>query len=268
MVYISTAFYYEAESLINYFCLKKNKNIVFADVFENSKITLIVSGVGGINSAINLARFFSLKNITNNDTFINIGLCGCNNKNILIGTAVVVNKIKSSYTQKTFYPDIIYKHNFEEASIETFANPVCNNESECMLSDMETAEIYITASKFFKLHKIIFIKIISDYNLPKRITKEFIGEITNNKKIYDFIKTFFYTEDEEDFNKKVIKYTQYFCDMLKLTESMKNELYKLLMYYFLCGNNTDKLENFKIEEIKSKKELKKCFENLKKIILL
>ena len=64
MIYISTAFYYEAENLIKVFCLKKNKNITFIDVFENNEITLIISGVGGIISAINLTRFFSTKNIT------------------------------------------------------------------------------------------------------------------------------------------------------------------------------------------------------------
>lgn len=259
--------FFEAESYIKAFCLKKHKKITYADVFENDKITLIVSGVGGLNSAINLVRFFSDKTIFQNDMYINIGVCGCTETAVKIGTVFLINKIKSSYTGRCFYPDIIYKHSFKEASLETFAKPSAKNNDKFILSDMEAAELFVCVSQFFKLHQIAFLKIVSDYNNPKNVTREFINKITDNKNIYDFINILSQSGTTDNVKETAQKYTNHFSAVLKLTESMKNDLFKLFMYYILCGNDLSVLDNFSIEEINDKNLSKKYFSKLKSILL-
>jgi hypothetical protein len=81
MIYLITAFYPEANALIDYFRLKKLYEPSKFQIFAGDKILLIVSGEGILQAAI--ATTFALTKFGASDRCIalNIGICGANEKN-------------------------------------------------------------------------------------------------------------------------------------------------------------------------------------------
>ncbi|WDC84242.1 hypothetical protein PL321_18815 [Caloramator sp. mosi_1] len=126
------------------------------------------------------------------------------------------NKIKDNETNFTFYPDILLKHPFKEAGIETFSRVVIKEEVSEQLVDMEASALYQAASVFLKPHQIFFIKIVSDYlnieNIDKDIILNIIGksvdkvvEWINNIKDALNYKEEVLTREEEELIKRRLK---------------------------------------------------------------
>ena len=119
MLYIVTALYIEAKSLISLFNLKKDNSYTKFQVFSNEDVKLIISGTGRVKSATALTYLVSKEDIKKNDYIVNVGFVA-NNKNSQLGDIVYVSKIKNAYSDFDFYPEMIYKHNFLEGSLTTF----------------------------------------------------------------------------------------------------------------------------------------------------
>ena len=51
--------------------------------------------------------------------FLNIGVAGGQSEHSNIGNCYLINKIQDDLTKKSYYPDIIIKHSFEEKDIIT-----------------------------------------------------------------------------------------------------------------------------------------------------
>ncbi|WDC84243.1 hypothetical protein PL321_18820 [Caloramator sp. mosi_1] len=76
MVYISTAMYVEAQELIKKFGLKRDNSINKFEVFKNDEVTLIITGVGKVRSAVALTYLLSRQQVNDKDVYINFGVCG------------------------------------------------------------------------------------------------------------------------------------------------------------------------------------------------
>ena len=271
MLYIVTALYIEAKPLISLFNLKKDNTYTKFQVFSNENIKLIISGTGKIKSATALTYLISHKDIKENDYIINIGFIAGSNNNSQLGDIVYISKIQNAYSDTTFYPEIIYKHNFLEGSLTTFDKIIDNKIENIEYIDMEAYGFFQTASIFFKKDKIIVLKIISDIlkeNVKDRILFDFEDDNLFNesyKKIYDFLLKFVniptdsrnnFNNNEQDLIKKVL-------ENLKLSDTMTYELFNILKYLKIKYGNIDILKKYENIEINSKVQGKKIFEEIK-----
>lgn len=271
MLYIVTALYIEAKPLISFFNLKKDNTYTKFQVFSNENIKLIISGTGKIKSATALTYLISNKDIKENEYIINIGFIASLNNNSQLGDIVYISKIQNAYSDTTFYPEIIYKHNFLEGSLTTFDKIIDNKIENIEYIDMEAYGFFQTASIFFKKDKIIVLKIISDIlkeNVKDRILFDFEDDNLFNesyKKIYDFLLKFVniptdsrnnFNNNEQDLIKKVL-------ENLKLSDTMTYELFNILKYLKIKYGNIDILKKYENIEINSKVQGKKIFEEIK-----
>lgn len=271
MLYIVTALYIEAKPLISLFNLKKDNTYTKFQVFSNENTKLIISGTGKIKSATALTYLISNKDIKENDYIINIGFIASSNNNSQLGEIVYISKIQNAYSDTTFYPEMIYKHNFLEGSLTTFDKIVEKKIENIEYIDMEAYGFFQTASIFFKKDKIIVLKIISDIlkeKLEDRILIDFKNENLfneNYKKIYDFLLKFVNTptDNENNFNNNEQDLIKKVLENLKLSDTMTYDFFNILKYLKIKYRNIDILKKYENIEVNSKVQGKKIFEEIK-----
>ena len=160
---IHTALLCEAQALINYYKLKQDVSVQNKSIklFINDEIMVLVSGIGKNNTLNSLEYVFKHYEITK---AINIGIAGCSDSSIAIGTLFCTNKL---FTGINF------------ASLTTVDEPLQTDENlETLLVDME-AKYFIEESKKH-LNEVYVFKVVSDYldiHIPK---KSFVIELIRN----------------------------------------------------------------------------------------
>lgn len=268
MIYIITAMGCEAKPLIDFFKLKKDNTIKKFQVFKNENITLMISGVGPIKSAIATTHLFSNFAPLEKDIIINLGVCGAKNRDFTLNEMVICNKIRNSITKRNFYPDMFFLHPFKEVSLETFGEPIFSDFNiESDIVDMEGASFFEAASLFFENHQIFTIKIVSDF-LNK------VNEIDIHNMIFSNLPQFEkwilnlhsnFPVDEDIFTKEEVDKIILLSEKLKLTESMKHRLIELLKFRKLQNNEfLSIIDDYFDIEITNKREVKKIFDEIEK----
>lgn len=271
MLYIVTALYIEAKPLISLFNLKKDNTYTKFQVFSNENTKLIISGTGKIKSATALTYLISNKDIKENDYIINIGFIASSNNNSQLGDIVYISKIQNAYSDTTFYPEMIYKHNFLEGSLITFDKIIENKIENVEYIDMEAYGFFQTASIFFKKDKIFLLKIVSDIlkeNVEDRILIDFKDDNLfdeSYKKIYGFLLKFINISDDNknNFNNNEQDLVKKVLENLKLSDTMTYEFFNILKYLKIKYGNIDILKKYENIEINSKVQGKKIFEEIK-----
>ena len=157
-----TALKAESQPLIDHFGLTKDSSFLFP-VFKMDNLYLIGIGVGKkrIKDRIEtFCQYFIHEKIQ----FINIGIAGGNHSSTKIGACYLLHKIKDETTGKTYYPDILIKHNFEEKSLVTVDSVISDGGGAYKgLVDMEASEIFNVCSSLIPIHRLAFLKIVSDH---------------------------------------------------------------------------------------------------------
>jgi nucleoside phosphorylase len=160
-VLIHTALQPEAQYLINFYKLKQISSVQNFKLFYNDNIILVVSGMGKKNTIDSLDFVFKNYQISK---AINIGIAGCSDNSIKIGTLFCTNRL---------LPNI----NF--AAITTVDEPLDSDEElETLLVDMESSHFKTACLKHIK--DIYIFKVVSDYldtTIPK---KSFVIELIQN----------------------------------------------------------------------------------------
>ncbi|MDD5052033.1 MAG: hypothetical protein PHO27_04770 [Sulfuricurvum sp.] len=166
MIYLITALDAEARTLVEHYRLKRDTSLPYT-LYRGDNIILLVCGMGKMQAAMSVSALLGWKIPNNDDILINIGICGAP-PSYSIGEVLLVHKIIDG--NKHYYPDILYTHSLRETSLLCVDSP-----QESILNypvDMESGGIFLAASKFFKLHQMAFIKIVSDHCEPNNVTKE------------------------------------------------------------------------------------------------
>lgn len=180
MVYIFTALYCEAKALIEYYGLARDNRISKFQVFANSdeNVVLAVTGVGNVAAAVAVALVSQIYGAGKNDFLVNIGSCaGCN------AGIFLCNKITDEATGRTFYPDVLYHHEFAEKEVVTVPKVVmCGVAEKGYLYDMESAGIYQAGSYFFGTHQMSFVKIVSDAGEGEQVSLQVIEKLVASHK--------------------------------------------------------------------------------------
>jgi len=235
MTGIVCAYLKEAKPLIKYFNLKK-VNDKF-QIYENEKISLIISDRGFLNSAIATTYLLSTRNLSN---IINFGIAG--SSEYRVGEIFLVNKINEN-----LFPDILISHSFRESEIICFDDVVTGGDYK--LVDMESEGFFKAAIKFLKAHQIHLIKTVSDNLVCFRPSDEFIDELITPhlEKIEEFILKM--ENGEWRMENGVEKIIENLAKKYDLSFSQKIQLRDRVMYYIL--------NNFEIPKIDFKKTNRK-----------
>ncbi|WP_404319647.1 nucleoside phosphorylase [Malaciobacter canalis] len=149
---VHSALLCECQTLINYFKLKQDKSCSAFKLYHNHQIVIIISGIGKENTINALSFVFEKFEISK---AINIGIAGCKDKNIKIGTLFCTN-------QK--FQDI------PTTTLTTVDEPLNDiNKLKTTLVDMEAFYFEEVCNKY--CDNIFILKVVSDYldtNIPKK----------------------------------------------------------------------------------------------------
>ncbi len=285
MVYIFTALYCEAHIFIRQYNLIKNKDCTWYQEFynETAGIRLAVTGVGEIAAAAVVSSVCSLYRPTQDDLLFNVGICAhTTNDGIFL-----CNQIIEKATGKTFYPDMLYRHNFKEGTIVTGMLPwIADHDNTQMtvpaltdnLYDMEAAAVYQAGIHFFGPHQMIFLKIVSDRGVLEAVSKEQISLLmeTYQQRIFDYIELLS-TISLKSRNCKAylspetVNLIKTFCADLHCTKAMQDSMNQFIRYLTLSDIDYvsiiyDMYEK-KLLPCKDKKEGKQRFEEFKRNLL-
>ena len=261
---IVTALGIESENFISFYQLSRVKEFKFP-VYQNCDMVLVQTGIGKDNIESRLKSISALLNNFERCQFINIGIAGGNPDLVNIGDCLIINKISSDNSVETYYPDILVDHKMKEASIITVREPVTQGSKEYPeLVDMEASEIFRVCKELVPIHRMAFIKIVSDYmvqdqNLSK---KNFIMELiySNLNEISKFLEKFnklnFFEKSILD--KRDIKWISNFVSKWKLTETQKFQLENVLKF-IRTGKSHDSFPEIPDEVPKNKFQRNKLF---------
>ena len=294
MIYIVTAMYAEAHAFIQRFCLKKDISHTRFQVFCNKEagIYLIISGVGTIPAAVAVGSICTESGAGEEDFLINVGVCaGIQNKTMYsdgsvckMGDIFWCNKIREKVSGRTFYPDILYHHGFEEAQIVTGAKPYSEMagkelaEEDFYLYDMEAAAVYQAGAYYFGPHQMSFLKVVSDDGNAGEVTPEQIEQLIgqNMERIAGYIESLQMIalgQRRKDIfmEAEMIKRFERLCCDMHCSKVMSESLRQHIRYFILSGKNFESV----VEEMyqkgklpcKDKREGKKCFEELRERLL-
>ena len=226
---ILTALKAESQPLISHFNLKRDTLFQFP-VFKNNNLYLVGLGVGKKNIRNRIETFLNQNN-PDLIQFINIGIAGGNPKSTKIGDSYLLHKIKDETTGKTYYPDILIKHNFEEISLVTVENVISDGEGVYKgLVDMEASEIFKICSSLVPVHRLAFLKIVSDYMNSEfeQIIAHPISNLISHQlnSIELFLSQFerMLNEDAPILSEKDIKWIDETVKQMSLTETQYQQL--------------------------------------------
>jgi adenosylhomocysteine nucleosidase len=166
MIYIITALDAEARPLVENYRLKRDRSLPYT-LYRNEEVVLLVCGVGKANAMMGVSALLGWRIPDAEDILINIGICGAP-LDYPIGEALLIHQIFDG--DRHYYPDILYPHTLRETSMK------CVDAPQSTLSDypidMESSAIFQSAERFFKLHQMAYLKIVSDHCTPESVTKE------------------------------------------------------------------------------------------------
>ncbi|MDE7324024.1 MAG: hypothetical protein K2N73_15185 [Lachnospiraceae bacterium] len=283
MVYIFTAMYCEAHIFIRQFNLIKNQECTWYQEFynETADIRLAVTGVGEIAAATVVSSVCSIYRPTQNDLLFNIGICAHTTTS---DGVFLCNKIIEKATGKTFYPDMLYRHNFNEGTIVTgMLSWIADHDDTQMtvsittgnLYDMEAAAVYQAGIHFFGPHQMIFLKIVSDKGVLEEVSKEQISLLMEKYQqcIFDYIDLFSTISLKSGNCKdhlcpKNEQLIETFCADLHCTKTMQHSMKQYIRYLTLSEiDYVSIIHNMyeqKLLPCKDKKEGKQRFEEFKR----
>lgn len=271
MITYITALYEEAKIIIDKYKMKKRLDETFFQYFASSDAELIITGVGYPNVFKSISRHFSLRVPSSNDIVVNIGICG-STINDSISNLYYINKITDSVFDRYYYPDLLFKNSFNQASVTSYKS-LCDKTDD-LLADMEAAPLYEALSSFFSPDRVFFFKIVSDYiGVKTDFSKISISDLISSHfdEIDSFIRavSMFYDEyTDNSFSLTEEEQSMFYelSDKLSLTQSMRDSFYRLLKFRNLnnqCSTNilADYLD--KCKDLVSKNDKKNVFNELK-----
>lgn len=161
MLYIVVALKPEAQAFVDRYKLTKTKLSGFS-VFFNQDMMLIISGLGVENSAHATQAFINQYDITDDDIYLNVGICGASST-YEIGELVEIGTLV--YNTKS-----IQLASLSEKTLYCFDEEVITNEYDIV--DMESFGFYDAVIHSPAIKNYHILKVVSDHFEPETITKE------------------------------------------------------------------------------------------------
>ena len=245
MIYVFMALYAEAKPLIEKLDLKKiNSRFKFIQ-YESPEICLTITGVGSIAASTAVGAVCASRDIGETDILVNIGSCA-GSASSLHGI-YLIHKITDEVTGRTYYPDMLYKHTFDEVEIITIPSVKTREKVESvsnsrLLYDMEAAAIYQAGSYFVGPHQMQFLKVVSDEGNGAAVTPDMLTECMNMyvdemAELLDTLQaiTKEWQEQKFVFSEEETGMVAQLCEDLHCSAVMKASVEQLCRYWKLSG---------------------------------
>ena len=285
MITLFTALYPEAKELITKLNLKKQPAETHYQLFESEQYRLVITGAGMISAATAAARHFAnYPADSRQDIVINLGIAGLvpgKHTQAGIGDLFLVSKITEQATDRTFYPDLLYRHSFSLMPVTT-TPVVCKDPSdfpEETLLDMEASALYQALSPHFFPDRMLFFKVVSD--IPGKVQEnpiqpeQLLAPHLDNmlaflEKLQNFLKETAFTGPALTDAEQALSDT--LTAQLPMTEAMSRDYRRLLSFAKLADKPlTGLLQQFlnSLEglTIRGKKQAMPYLEQLRELIL-
>ncbi|WP_428737472.1 hypothetical protein [Sulfurimonas sp.] len=164
MIYIVVALKSEAQALVDKYKLTKStlKNYI---LFSNKSMKLIVSGIGVEHSRLATQTLINHFDITDDDFYLNIGVCGANT-NYAIGKLLKIGEI--------IYEDISYKFS-EGITLHCKDEEIKQENFEAV--DMESYGFYDAVIHNPAIKNFAIYKVVSDHYEPQNLTKDMVKSL-------------------------------------------------------------------------------------------
>lgn len=160
MLYIVVALKSEAQAFVDKYKLKK-ESLNSLILYENSTLRLLIGGIGVESARSATQALINSYDITDNDIFLNIGICGANSS-YEIGELLDIGTIT--------YGGIDYQIKKTMTTITCVSQPIDND--KYILVDMESFGFYDAVIHSPAIKNIFILKIVSDHFQPQSVTKE------------------------------------------------------------------------------------------------
>jgi len=160
LLYIITALKSEAQAFVDKYKLSKSKLAGFV-LFSNENIFVIVSGMGILNARLATQTLINQYDITDEDIYLNIGICGASKKYEL-GSVLEVGSI--------IYEEILYKFKEELKEITCVSEAMSENLYDIV--DMESYGFYDAVIHNPAIKNFHILKVVSDHFEPEKLTKD------------------------------------------------------------------------------------------------
>jgi len=263
---ILSALKVESEPLIDHYRLSRDHSFSFP-FFIRDDLCLIGVGVGKHNIKNRILSFIS-KFRSETIQFINIGIAGGNRETSEKGQIYLINQIIDNETGRSFYPDILIKHDLPEHSITTTERVILDGGRDYRnLVDMESSEIFDVCSKNTSIHKIAILKIVSDYldldtaKLTKDRVRYFIS--SNLEAIDSFLSKF---RSLENLDKPILSKEDYiWIDSISNQLSLTKTQYQQLLHFskgFRVRDSKSNYPSLYVDPPESKYDRNKIFRSL------
>ena len=159
MIYIVTALKPEAQAFVDFYKLKKSKLSDYT-TFTNENITLIISGLGITNSRLATQTLINYFDITDDDIYLNIGICGASTE-YEIGQLLEIGSIT--------YEDINYIFRDKK---EIVCLDYETKDNTYSIVDMESYGFYDAVIHSPAIKNFYIFKVVSDHFEPHKVTKD------------------------------------------------------------------------------------------------
>ena len=150
----------EVQAFVDFYKLKKERLSNYT-IFSNSYMIIILSGIGVDNSRLATQTLINQFDITDDDIYLNIGICGAN-ENYAIGTLVEVGKIT--------YEELLYSFKSDKKEITCINEEATTNLHDIV--DMESYGFYDAVIHNPAIKKFYILKVVSDHFKPHLVTKD------------------------------------------------------------------------------------------------
>lgn len=169
MLYIVVALKPEAQAFVDRYKLIKSKLKTFT-LFADDSMKLIVSGVGVNNAAQATQTLINNFDITDDDIYLNIGICGAS-KNYKVGELLEIGSL-------TYHTKITQLQSQSKNNLTCVDEEVSSNDYNIV--DMESFGFYDAVKHSPAIKEFHILKVVSDHFEPKKVTKELTKSLIFN----------------------------------------------------------------------------------------
>lgn len=157
-VFFVVALQSEATPLIEHYKLKATAQSAFR-CFSNGPVSLIVSGIGRINTAAATAALLHSAPSLQNAVCVNAGIAG--HHTLPVGRTFVAHRISDRATGTDWYPPMTFNPACESSALHTVDEPTTDYPQTAGV-DMEASAFYPVAIRYLPGELTQVIKVVSD----------------------------------------------------------------------------------------------------------
>ncbi|MCF6312702.1 MAG: hypothetical protein L3J39_09655 [Verrucomicrobiales bacterium] len=152
----------EAKAVIRHFSLKKIKTASLFPIYQSGdqRVSLVVSGMGKIQSAAAVISLFHELDEAKGVAWINFGIAGHRDREL--GELRWVNKLQDAGSEQKWYPPRLYRTGKRLASALLTVDQPGDYPAGDTLVDMEASGFYTMASRLSTRELVQCVKLVSD----------------------------------------------------------------------------------------------------------